>query len=123
MKVRKFVKRNRRTAGIATGHFVCNMSFPETDEHYDLRPFGSSKTVLNRMRKFVRHHVENRSSQQTGAWFTISAEIRAENGGLRRQILATWHEGESIDEAFKLAYEQSSLLVFEDNYSSYETEI
>lgn len=93
MKVKKFMKRTRNKVGVTTGSLICRLSFPETDEQYDLRPLGDSKSALENIRKFVKHHLDERSSQLEGAKLTISAEIRAQSGGLRRHTLAIWQAG------------------------------
>lgn len=123
MKVRKFIKRERRTEGQATGSLVCNVSFPEAEEQYDIRPLGDAKTIFKKTLDFLIHHLQERTLQSKGASFTISAEMRAKNGGIRRKSLVTWNEGESVKSAVRFAQSQWEGLEFETDYESFETEI
>lgn len=123
MKARKFTKRDRRTSGVGIGSLVCSLSFPETEEKYIIRPFGATKTLFERVRKFIHYHLNERNSRLSEARFTIAAEIRAENGGIRQKPLVTWLDGQDIEAALETAEAQWQELDFESDYDSFETEI
>lgn len=124
MKVRKFKKRQRRTQGRAAGSLICQMTFPTTDEQFGLRPLTDNpQNAIDNARKFVLHHLRKNAAVLEGASFTLLAEVRASQGGLRRKLLAKWTHGDDVEQVFKVATTQWRLLDFEEDWSAYETEI
>jgi hypothetical protein len=50
--------------------------------------------------RFIRRHLPSDPSALDGAAFTITAEMRAQSGGVRRRVICQWRAGESVDAAF-----------------------
>ncbi len=101
MKARKFIGRDRSTAGHATGNLVCRLSVPSKGEDYDLRPLTDNFALaVDKMRKFVLRHLPKNSALLDNASFSIYAEVRASSGALRRKQLARWKFGEDLAPVF-----------------------
>jgi hypothetical protein len=47
----------------------------------------------------IRRHLPSARSARHGAVFTITAEIRAEGGGVRQRVTCKWNDGESLEAA------------------------
>lgn len=125
MKAIKFTKRDRRTAGRATGTIIVTFSFPFLEEKYVLH-FSSEKEQksLKRTEKFVKKHLKKSDELLIGSSITIDAEIRASSGAMRRKKLAKWSNGEDILTTFQNAKKVWENLDFEDDdYEPYEIEI
>ena len=124
MKVRKFIKRERRTAGRATGSILCRFSLPTIGEEYEIRRSTPNPArTVDSIRKFIEWHLPKSFDLQIGASFIIQAEIRASGGGLRRKQLAKWKFGEKLDSIFKKAEYEWSLLELEEDWSTTEVEV
>ncbi len=124
MKAHKFLKRNRTTAGRATGTVLCQLSLPAIEAEYDWRPFDGNPTrVLEKIRHFVERRLPKNSALQKDASFVIQAEVRASGGGLRRKRLAKWKFGDDLDLVFKNASQAWATLEFEEDYTTIEVEI
>ncbi len=132
MKARKFVKRNRTTAGRATGTLLCHLSLPTIDAEYEptidagynWRPFtGNPARVVGKIRNFVERHLPKNPALQKDASFVIQAEIRASGGGLRRKRLAKWKFGDDLDVVFEKASQAWATLELEEDYTEIEVEI
>lgn len=125
MKAIKFTKRDRRTAGRATGTIIVTIAIPFLEEKYTLH-FSSEKEQksLERTKKFVKRHLEKADELLIGASITIDAEMRASSGAMRRKKLAKWGYGEDITTTFQNANKVWENLDFEDDdYEPYEIEI
>jgi len=102
MNARKIIARDRTITGGATGRLICRISVPSKGEEYDLRPLtDNSSLAVEKMRKFVLHHLPGNSELLEDATFSIQAEIRASSGALRRKRLATWKFGEELNPVFE----------------------
>ena len=124
MKGRKYIGRNRTTAGRATGTLLCQLSLPTIDAEYDWRPFqGNSARVVGKIRHFVERHLPKNPALQKDASFVIQAEVRASGGGLRRKRLSKWQFGDDLDLAFEKASQAWATLELEEDYMTIEVEI
>ena len=124
MKVRKYIGRNRRTAGLATGTVLCQLSLPAIDEENDWRPFnGNPARVLEKVRHFVERRLPENPILQKDASFVIQAEVRASSGALRRKRLAKWAFGDDLALVFEQASQAWAMLELEDDYTTIEVEI
>ena len=124
MKARKFIGRDRATAGRATGELVCRLSVPSKGEDYDLRPLTDNFALaVDKMRKFVLRHLPKNSALLHDASFSIYAMVRASSGALRRKRLATWKFGEDLTAVFKEAARAWELLEIEEDWTSVEVNI
>jgi len=76
MKARKFIRRDRTTAGRATGTVTCRLLLPAIDEEHDWRttPTNPARAV-GLIRKFVVRHLPKNPDLLTDASFVIEAEI------------------------------------------------
>lgn len=126
MKARKFIKRDRSTAGRATGTLLCKLSLPTIEKEYDLRTQSFSVNPLRTIEKvksFIQRHLPDNINLQTDASFIVQAEIRASSGGLRRKLLAKWKFGEQIDLVFEKISQEWRKLEFEEDWKYAESEI
>ncbi len=124
MKARKYIERNRTTAGRATGTLLCQLSLPTIDAEYDWRPFvGNPARVVEKIRHFVERHLPKNPVFQKDASFVIQAEVRASGGGLRRKRLAKWKFGDELDLVFEKASQAWATLELEEDYTTIEGEI
>ena len=124
MKVRKYIERNRKTAGRATGTVLCQISLPAVDAEYDWRPFdGNPARVLEKIRHFVERRLPKNPALQKDASFVVQAEVRASSGGLRRKPLAKWKFGDDLASVFEQASQAWATLEFEEDYTTIEVEI
>ena len=124
MKVRKYIGRNRKTAGLATGTVLCQLSLPSIDEEYDWRPFnGNPARVLEKVRHFVERRLPKTPALQKDASFVIQAEVCASSGALRRKRLAKWTFGDDLALTFEKASQAWKTLEFEEDYTSIEVKI
>lgn len=124
MKVRKFIKRDRKTAGRATGSILCKFSLPRINEEYEIcRSTPNPARTVESIKKFIQWHLPKSLDFQLDASFIIQAEIRSSSGGLRRKLIAKWTFGENIELAFKKAEYEWSLLELEEDWSNVEVEI
>ena len=124
MKVRKYIERNRKTAGRATGTILCQISLPTIDAEYDWRPFdGNPARMLEKIRHFVERRLPKNPALQKDASFVIQAEVRASSGGLRRKRLAKWKFGDDLALVFEKASQAWATLEFEEDYTTIEVEI
>lgn len=124
MKAHKYIKRNRRTAGRATGIVSCQLSLPALDTEYGWQPFvGNPARVLAKIRHFVERHLPKSPALQKDASFVIQAQVRAASGGLRRKRLAKWKFGDDLALVFEKASQALATLEFEEDYTTIEVEI
>ncbi len=124
MKARKYIERNRTTAGRATGTLLCQLSLPTIDAEYDWRPFvGNPARVVEKIRHFVERHLPKNPVLQKDASFVIQAEVRASGGGLRRKRLAKWQFGDDLDLVFEKASQAWASLELEEDYTTIEVEV
>lgn len=124
MKARKFIGRDRTTAGRATGDLVCRLSIPSRGEDYDLRPLTDNFVLaVEKMRKFILHHLPKNPALLDNASFSIYAELRASSGALRRKRLARWKFGEDLTSVFDEAARAWKLLQIEEDWTSVEINI
>ncbi|MEP7214259.1 MAG: hypothetical protein ABI791_14365 [Acidobacteriota bacterium] len=124
MKAHKFIKRNRTTAGRATGTLLCQLSLPGIDAETDWRRFkGNPERVVEKIRHFIERHLPKNSALLKDASFVIQAEVRASSGGLRRKRLAKWKFGDDLDLVFKTASQAWAMLESEEDYAAIEVEI
>lgn len=124
MKARKFLKRERRKPGRATGTILCRLLLPALEQRYDfyITP-GSPTRAIETIRKLVNRHLTKDSKLLTDSSFVIEAEIRAANGGMRRKEIATWKFGENLASAYEAASRAWETLDLEEEYSAFEVEI
>ncbi|MDQ3800346.1 MAG: hypothetical protein M3384_12920 [Acidobacteriota bacterium] len=124
MKVRKFIKRDRATAGRATGTLLCRLSLPAIDEEYDWRTTpASSIKAIGLIRKFVNRRLPQNPELLTDARFVIEAEIRVSKTRIGRKRLAVWNFGDDLSAALEQASKEWELLELEEDYSAFEVEI
>ena len=124
MKARKYIERNRTTAGRATGTILCHLSLPTIDAEYDWHPFvGNPTRAVEKIRNFVKRHLPKNPALQKDASFVIQAEVRASGGGLRRKRLAKWKFGDELDLVFEKASQAWASLELEEDYTTIEVEI
>jgi len=102
MKARKFIKRDRKTAGRWTGVILCHLKLPAMDQEFYFRASNTfdPEQALKTIRKFVDRQLPELDELIDGASLVIDAEIRASSGGLRRQCLGAWKFGEDYDSVF-----------------------
>jgi hypothetical protein len=124
MKARKFIKRDRETAGRATGTLLCRLSLPATGEEHDWRatPTNPAKAV-GLIRKFVNRHLPQNPNLLIDASFVIEAEIRVSKTRLGRKQLAIWNYGDELAPTFERASEAWTSLELEEDYFSFEVEL
>jgi hypothetical protein len=124
MKARKYIERNRTTAGRATGTLLCQLSLPTIDAEYNWRPFqGNPTRVVGKIRNFVERHLPKNPALQKDASFVTQAEVRASGSGLRRKRLAKWKFGDELDLVFEKASQAWATLELEEDYTTIEVEI
>ena len=124
MKARKYIERNRTTAGRATGTLLCQLSLPTIDAEYDWRPFqGNPARVVEKIRHFVERHLPKNPALQKDASFVTQAEVRASGSGLRRKRLAKWKFGDDLDLIFAKASRGWAALELEEDCAAVEVEL
>ncbi len=124
MKARKYIGRNRTTAGRATGTLLCHLSLPSIDAEYDWRPLVENPArAVEKIRNFVKRHLPKNLALQKDGSFVIQAEVRASGGGLRRKRLAKWKFGEELDLVFEKASQAWASLELEEDYTTIEVEV
>ena len=110
--------------GRATGRLICRISLPSKGEAYDLRPLtNNSALVVEKMRKFILHHLPADSELLENASFVIHAEIRAASGALRRKRLASWKFGDELAPVFEKAARAWASLEMEEDWTSVVVDI
>jgi hypothetical protein len=62
-----------------------------------------NRHALREACKFIRRHLPVAPLALAGATFTIGAEVRAENRGVRYRVISRWREGESVPVALEKA--------------------
>lgn len=124
MKVRKYIGRDRKTAGLATGTVLCQLSLPAIEEEYGWRPFqGNPARIIEKIRHFIERRLPENPVLQKDASFVIQAEVRASSGALRRKRLAKWTFGNDLALVFKQASQAWATLELEEDYTTIEVEI
>lgn len=125
MKARKYIKRDRKTAGRATGTLLCRLSLPGISEKYEWRTQSKiQERTVGKIRKFIERHLPKDLNLQAGANFVIEAEVRASSGGLRRRALGMWKNGDDLELVFqRTAQVWASLEVEEKDWTATEVEV
>ncbi len=121
----KFVKRNRRTAGRATGRIACSISIPALGETFAKDIILASRDgvrvgKLTKLRQFAHARVPHTGAEQAGASLSIKASVRRPNGAIGWKRLGQWQPGQSIDQAFAEAEAVWRQLPKEDGWAATE---
>jgi hypothetical protein len=121
----RFLPRQRRIAGQATGSVVCNINLPALDEKFDRR-FGFAyrdgihARKLTRVRRFVREKLPQTETASEGATVVIVASVRKANGALAWTELSKWQSGESLAAFLDAADEAWLCLPKEEGWNTTE---
>jgi len=82
-------------AGAATGGIRCKISLPASETQIDMRCNRTLHAFRDACR-FIRRHLPSARPARHGAVFTITAEVRAEGGGVRQRVICRPHDGNRL---------------------------
>ncbi len=121
----RYVKRNRRAPGRATGQITCTIHVPALGEtfakgiSFAFRD-GVRAGKLARLRQFAHARLPHTDNELMGASVSIKASVRRANGGLGWKRIGRWQPGQSIDQTFAEAEAAWRQLPKEDGWVATE---